>query len=312
MLHESSQRSVTITSCPDFTGTFEQCHLRQLDRLLKGDTDGVPSRELIVEVERIWTDDAVQLANAIADLDPSWGTTVFDLADGVAVLCGSGLYLNRAVGVGFERDPSDQDLAVFEARALEVGVSPSIEVCEATRSSVSTMLLSREYVADGRTSALVHDLVDVPRPDPAVAIELCGIDGLAVWQAAAASGWGHDTADRRRASDVYAAAAATVDEPGLMVARSAEDGRVLGCATLKIGNGIATIGGMSTLPDERGRGVQAALIRHRLNLAAAAGCRFATTSAEAGSASERNLLRHGFRLSHTKVEFTHTPGSPTS
>ncbi len=268
----------------------------------------MPSLQSIVGIERIWTEDAVQLANAVADLDPSWGTTVFDLVDGVAVLCGPGLYVNRALGLGLDRDPSDQDLAHFEARALEVGVLPSVEVCEATRPSLPTMLLSRGYAEDGRTSALVHDLVDVPRPDPAVAVELCGVDGLAAWQDAAAAGWGHETVERRRASDVYAAAAATVDDPGLMIARSAADGSVLGCATLKIGNGIGTIGGMSTLPQERGRGVQAALIHHRLNLATDAGCRYVTTSAEAGSASERNLLRHGFRLSHTKVEFTQSRG----
>jgi GNAT superfamily N-acetyltransferase len=48
---------------------------------------------------------------------------------------------------------------------------------------------------------------------------------------------------------------------------------------------------MSTLPSERRRGVQAALVHHRLRLARAAGCGIATSTTVSGGASERNLRR---------------------
>ena len=57
---------------------------------------------------------------------------------------------------------------------------------------------------------------------------------------------------------------------------------------------IATLGGMSTLPGERRRGVEAALIVHRLRKAAELGCEIATSSTEPDSNSERNLVRLGF------------------
>ena len=122
-----------------------------------------------------------------------------------------------------------------------------------------------------------------------------------------ALGWGHTTDRARRASDAYSRAAAAVDEPGLLLARSTDDGRPIGCASLAIRDGVATLGGMSTPPPERGRGVQGALIAYRLRYAHEHGCDVATTQVIGGSASERNLLRHGFRPTHTKTTFERQP-----
>ena len=63
---------------------------------------------------------------------------------------------------------------------------------------------------------------------------------------------------------------------------------------------VATLGGMSTIPAERGRGVQAALILHRLGLAKQAGCTIATSTTVVGGASERNVQRFGFEPNHVK------------
>jgi len=260
-------------------------------------------RDRIVEIERVWTSSLRKLAETIAAIDPSWGTQVADVGDGVAIFCGQGLYVNRLLGAGLDIDPVPADLDAAESLAADVGVSPAVEICDATRPGLETMLLSRGYVEHGRTTAVAHDLVKVPAPAADVVVEFGGADGLSLWQETAAAGWGHDSGMHRRASDVFAAAASRVDDPGLMIARAADDGRVLACATLRIDDGIATLGGMSTLPAERGKGVQAALIHHRLRLARDAGCRYATSSAETGSASERNLLRHGFTASHTKVGY---------
>ena len=61
---------------------------------------------------------------------------------------------------------------------------------------------------------------------------------------------------------------------------------------------------MSTLPAERGRGVQRTLVAERLRLAAIAGCDLATVTAVLGGASERNLLRLGFQRRYVKTTWT--------
>jgi GNAT superfamily N-acetyltransferase len=58
---------------------------------------------------------------------------------------------------------------------------------------------------------------------------------------------------------------------------------------------VAVVGGAATLPAYRGAGAQAALLRHRLAVAARAGCGLAVATAKPGSASAANLRRAGFR-----------------
>ena len=88
--------------------------------------------------------------------------------------------------------------------------------------------------------------------------------------------------------------AAKVDGDRFVLATDTVSGDPIACATLSIRDDVATLGGMSTVPSARRRGVQSALIRHRLALAASSGCAIATTTVAPGGDSERNLLRHGF------------------
>lgn len=123
-----------------------------------------------------------------------------------------------------------------------------------------------------------------------------------LWQDVTAEGTGSIAGIRRRASDAFACAASVNDQ--LLLARDSRDGRPLGCASLTIRDGIATLGGMSTVPAERNRGVQATLIGYRLQLATDLACDLAITSADPDSGSERNLARAGFVPIYDAVTLT--------
>ncbi|MDO7907458.1 GNAT family N-acetyltransferase [Paenibacillus sp. JX-17] len=60
----------------------------------------------------------------------------------------------------------------------------------------------------------------------------------------------------------------------------------------------------ATLPEYRGRGIQQALIRHRLAAAAALGCTLQVSQTAYGSISGRNMERCGMRLGYTRVTWT--------
>ncbi len=263
-------------------------------------------------VLRTWADDAAAFASELARIDPAWGSETFELAGGRAVLCGPGLYINRAIAVGLDGPLSDEQVELFEARCAAVGVPPAVEVTEATHPSVAPGMAARGYVADGTTSALrrtLDDIDELPAPDSTIRIEPANLGLLSVWQEASALGWGHLDPDARRASDAFARVAAAVDGDGLVLATAAGDGRPVGCASLTIRDGVATLGGMSTLPGERGRGVQRAMILHRLRVAHDRGCDVVTSSAVPGGASERNLIRHGFAPWFTVSTFARTDPS---
>ncbi|MFG1645834.1 GNAT family N-acetyltransferase [Amycolatopsis sp. NPDC049252] len=74
-----------------------------------------------------------------------------------------------------------------------------------------------------------------------------------------------------------------------------EDGTPIAAAAMTVHGEVAVLGGASTLPAHRGRGAQPRLLRHRLRVAADAGCVLAVATARAGSVSAANLGRAGFR-----------------
>ena len=270
------------------------------------DADATGSNEaLALRTERVWAANMVAMASALAASDPSWRTDTFPLADGHAVLLGGGQYVNRVLAAGLQREVTDADLGRLERRSAMVGVVPAFEVSELTIPSVRGRLLRRRYRPASTTTALARRIYahepTLP-PDPTILTEVGVEVSLSDWQAATAIGWGHVEDAARRTSDAYAAVASRVEHPGLLLARSADDGRVVGCAMLSIRDGIATLGAMVTLPGERGRGVQTALIAYRLRLAADAGCDLATSQASSG-ASLRNLQRLRFAVTHTKTTF---------
>ena len=250
-----------------------------------------------VRVLRVWAQDAAALASTLARQDSSWGTETFPLAGGYVVLCGAGMYVNRALAVGLDGPLSSADWARLEARCAAVGVAPSLETSPATDPGVLRQIASRGYRADGSKSALLSELgtgMPLPDPDPTFVIEPANEALLSVWQATSAAGWGHVTPTAVRVSDAFARAAAEVDGERFVVASDRETGQPVGCASLTVRDGVATLGAMSTMPAQRRRGVQSDLIAHRLRTAADLGCDLATSTAVPGADSERNLLRHGF------------------
>jgi len=95
--------------------------------------------------------------------------------------------------------------------------------------------------------------------------------------------------------------------PGVGLHRARVDGAVAGVARLVIDGDLAEFGGGATLPEFRGRGVQQAMLRHRINEACAAGCSILVTEAEPESGSTRNSLRAGFEAAFDYSVFT-SPG----
>ena len=81
---------------------------------------------------------------------------------------------------------------------------------------------------------------------------------------------------------------------------------MIAVAGMTIHGTVAVLGGAATLPAERGRGAQAALLRHRLRVARQAGCVLAVATAAHESPSARNLAKSGF-IVHNRLSW-HKPG----
>ena len=183
---------------------------------------------LIERISHTWAVNAAAHARVVATQDRSWGTEVFELAGGCAVLCGPGLYVNRALAVGLAGPVTGEDFDLLEQRSAVVGVPPSVDVVPTADRSVTELAAARGY-------GILRFLTTHVRPldtdggefpiDSSIDIEHADGELLGVWQDVAASGFGVGEGEPRRASDAFATAAAVVDEGGFLLARDGGDGR---------------------------------------------------------------------------------------
>ncbi len=243
---------------------------------------------------------AVDHTRSLARLKPTWRTDIRAFSDGWLVLAGKGMYLNQAMAAGMEDPLTAHDLNDLVEASEATGVVPTIEVTAATLPLNVTQIHKHGFahVPKADISYLTRPTAEInfDPPNNITVRPTKSREDLELWQETSAAGWGHTSTDARWASDAFAAAAHALDNEHMVIAIDADDGRPLGAASMTINEGLAMLGGMSTIPSERNRGVQAALIRHRLVEARRLGCDLALATAASGSASERNLKRHGFSL----------------
>ena len=269
---------------------------------------------LIERISRTWAVDSAVHARILASQDPSWQTEVLELAGGYAVLGGRGLYVNRALGWGLVGPVTAEDFDVLEERSEVIGVPPSVDVVPTADRTLIDLATARGYgilrfltthVRPPETS--IDELVD----DPSIVIERA--DGECC------SGFGRTSpppASAPRRATLGGRATPSPGRPQQSTARvscspaTAATVAPSAPAPSRFATGVATLRGMTTLPSERRRGVQAALIAHRVRLAVDAGCDLVVSSTVPANPSERNLVRAGFRPLYETV--TLAKGPPAS
>lgn len=74
-----------------------------------------------------------------------------------------------------------------------------------------------------------------------------------------------------------------------------------GIAALFIKDGIATLAAAATLPNKRNKGIQSALIKHRIYQASLQNCSLIVGQAKFGSISQNNMERAGLSIAYTKA-----------
>ena len=259
-------------------------------------------RGLVRRVEHSAADLSIQQAVALATLAPTSGASAEPLDGGALVAFGAGRYVNRAIGVGLGATAADEVVASLGAFYSARGMAPSLEVCPWTGPALLLALGAAGYRLERFRNVYVHDLAEPPR-EPAVPIAEVG-DSTADDRKRILAGDVPADSDARRISDEFCDALALLRGKFDLVALV--DGVPAACGSLSVVGGVGWLGGAANLPAHRGTGLQTALVRHRLRLAAAAGCTFAAATALPDGQSARNLERLGFRLAYTQAVLTNT------
>jgi GNAT superfamily N-acetyltransferase len=236
-----------------------------------------------------------------ARLHPDRGCVAQKLAGGYLLYAGEGSPLNRAVGLGMDSPVSSADLVAVEAFYRSRNALPRVDLCPHAPPSLLEGLQEAGYTIERFSNIsfcpLPAETASI-ETSPAVRITLALPEQADLWLRTAAQGFEGVAepsaglldllAPNFYAEGAYPFFAWLGDQPA-------------GGGGMYLHNGIAEFGGASTRVEYRNQGVQTALLKHRLEAAAEAGCDLALIVATPGTASQGNAERLGFRLAYTKA-----------
>lgn len=218
---------------------------------------------------------------------------------GLALYAWPGAPLNRAQGLGLDDTDAAAAIEAVEAFFARYQTPASFDICPLAGRSFIRQLEQRGYRLQKFFSILVRPLPAGPLPTPP------GVSVLPA-QPDQAELWIHTTSVGFEESEPPSAAELEMTGPNFYSQNATcflawVDDRPAGGGALYRYEDLVELGGTSTRPEFRRRGVQAALIAQRLQAAYAQGCRLAYAKTSPSSDSQRNLQRAGFELAYTKA-----------
>ncbi|MGA7906799.1 MAG: GNAT family N-acetyltransferase [Candidatus Sulfotelmatobacter sp.] len=233
---------------------------------------------------------------------PEIGAAEEEICGGHMIFAGLGSPLGRATGVGLDRPFTAEDLDRVEQFYRAHEAPSQVDVCPLHEPTVLEMFKERGYAVAELNNVLYRRLDPKETwPSPPEGCELrpgrpeeAETAGAIVEQAFFPDGAPEPF--RGLLSPLY-----QMDGALTFVANIA--GKMVACgAGLVIPeHRVFGLFGAGTLLEFRGRGLQTALLRVRMEAAAKAGCEYAVVVTQGGTTSQRNCERLGFRVAYSKV-----------
>ncbi|MCC6679227.1 MAG: GNAT family N-acetyltransferase [Phycisphaerales bacterium] len=233
------------------------------------------------------------------------------LCGGVLARDFPGAWHNCAVGLGLAGPVTAGDIAHLIDYYASAGCEPRIEVCPFVDPSLTAELGHAGFRIADWEMVFFREL-DPARPVRPVQgapadLKLDFVnpaDDAAVDRFARVASSGFAPPGQPFPPEFITLAANIIRRPRSRGAVAILDGKVVGAGGMEISPPITSLFGLSVLPEFRRRGIQQALIAHRLNYAASQGAKLATIGGRPGQGTERNVRRMGFQLAYTKVVMT--------
>jgi len=253
-----------------------------------------------IEMHEAWSSKAHAETQAVRY--PETGAAVLAIAGGCAVYCGPHSPLSYAYGLGMAGPVDAGHVQSVEAFYEERGLPVRVRLCPLADPSLVHVLAERGYSAREFMSIHVQPTGDSAHPqgeDSGFRITVATPDQAAQWFEL--SGAGGDWAEP---DGIAFMLVRCVHKPGSRLYLAWRDGKPVAGGGLEVRDGVAALIADATLPAYRRQGAQMALLHARLSVAREAGCDLAMVHTRPGAASQRNVLRAGFRVAYTIVDTT--------
>jgi len=253
-------------------------------------------------LERAEAHASVQFAEARRRMFPDSGAEWIECAGAFAIFDGINSPVTQTFGLGLFKELDSASLDVLERFFRERGAPVYHEVSPLAGVAALRLLCDRRYRPIEISSALYQPLErQIPEEDTRVKVRIVVPEEAELWNDISARGW---TSEHPGLIDFFLQFGRISSVRRQSLNFLAElDGMPGAAGSLCINDGVALLGGSSTIPELRRRGLQSALLQARLRHAFENGCDLAAMVALAGSESQRNAERKGFRIAYTRTKW---------
>lgn len=269
------------------------------------------SREMAQRLEEADAIHITRQIEACSQLFPDHNSSTVPIGsihgNGVAALTlpSFGRKLNRITGYGMAGPVSEPDLATIEDLFAQYGLDTAIHLCPLADPSALQVLAWRGYSVDGFLNYYVRALTDGDLKEvkeDGIIISRVSAEKVHEFPTWLVAGF-RDGGRAELLLETLARTAVLRADTSLYIATV--DGKVAASTCMALidttRGGVAHLYIDSTLPEYRGRGIQAALLGVRLADARKEGFDLASVGARPGNGSCRNIERSGFSLAYTKT-----------
>lgn len=243
-----------------------------------------------------------RFAEAHGRVDPSCGAEWIECAGAHAVFDGPESPVTQSFGLGVHEPLTTESLDTIEQFFRDRGAGPQHEVCPLGGLEPITMLAARGYRPIEISNVMYQDVVR-PADDPRrrIRVRLIERDEVELWTDVSARGWSPEAPGLE--NFMRELGTITVEREQTLCFLAELDGVPGAAGVLSVHDGVAHFAGASTVPELRRRGLQTALLNAWMRWAHQHRCDLAMMVAEAGSSSQRNAERRGFRVAYTRTKW---------
>jgi len=244
----------------------------------------------------------VQFAQARRRLFPDSGAEWMECAGAYAVFDTVDSPVTQTFGLGVFEELSAESLDLIERFFADRGAQVNHEMSPLAGAAALGLLCARQYKPI-EISSVLYRPVEKPAAQGHgdITVRVIGPDEAQLWTDISARGWSHEHPELKDFILQLGAISAAREHSPCFLAEV--DGQPGAAGVLCIHDGVALFGGAATVPELRRRGLQAALLEERMRYAFDHGCELAMMVAEAGSNSQRNAERQGFRIAYTRTKW---------
>ena len=244
----------------------------------------------------------LRFAEAGRRLIPGSRSEWIECAGGYAVFDGVDSPVTQCFGLGIFEELTAAALDRVEQFFFERGAASDLEISPHAGVAAVDLVCSRGY-RPIEISSVMFRQVEQPPPRAAsnIRVRVIGPDEHAVWNDVGARGWCHEHPELRQFFE-HSGIISAAREDGLCFLAEFE-GTPGAAGALSVHDGVALFAGSATVPELRRRGLQGALLEERMRYAFNHGCDIAMMVAMAGSDSQRNAERKGFRIAYTRTKW---------